>query len=85
RDVRVVWQDALDWKPPKGDVVVFMYNPFRGAVMDAVVERLGQANHGETIVLYHTPLERALFERSGRFELIAEFPFGLVYRTRSGA
>ena len=37
---------------------------------------------GETIVLYHTPVERRAFDENGAFELAAETARGVVYRLR---
>jgi SAM-dependent methyltransferase len=82
RDVRIVRADALNFALPRGDLVVYMYNPFRGAVMQTVAERLAKAasETRELIVIYHTPLERGLIEATGAFDLAAEFPCGVVYR-----
>lgn len=82
RDVRVVRADAKTFALPRGDLVVYMYNPFRGAVMHAVAERLARpaGEERELIVIYHTPLERAVIDATGAFEILAEFPCGVVYR-----
>ncbi len=82
RDLRIVRADAKDFALPRGDLVVYMYNPFRGAVMQAVAKRLARAagEKREVIVIYHTPLERATIEATGAFEVAAAFPCGVVYR-----
>jgi SAM-dependent methyltransferase len=84
RDIRVVTRDAKTAKLPPGDLVVYMYNPFRGAVMQAVVDRLAARTCGELAVVYHTPEERARFEESGAFETVAEIASGVVYRRIAG-
>jgi SAM-dependent methyltransferase len=81
RDVRLVRADAATFSLPRGNLIAYLYNPFRGAVLDAVVERLAQRS-GETIVLYHTPVERTAFEASGAFEQLAETARGIVYRRK---
>jgi len=81
RDVRLVRADAATFSLPRGNLIAYLYNPFRGAVLDAVVERLAQRS-GETIVLYHTPVERTAFEASGAFEQFAETARGIVYRRK---
>jgi SAM-dependent methyltransferase len=84
RDVQVVCRDAKEAKLPPGDLVVYLYNPFRGAVMRTVVERLARVSERALYVVYHTPEQRGVFEASGAFALAAELPFGVVYR-RSAA
>jgi SAM-dependent methyltransferase len=80
RDVRLVRRDAAAAAFPPGDLVVYLYNPFRAPVLERVVTRLAGREAGALAVIYHTPLERAAFEASGAFELVAEEPFGIVYR-----
>ena len=81
RDIRLVRADAATFALPRGNLIAYLYNPFRGAVLDAVVEQLAQ-HADETIVLYHTPVERTAFEANGAFELVAETARGLVYRRK---
>jgi SAM-dependent methyltransferase len=80
RDVRVVCADAKNFALPRGDLVIYMYNPFRGPVMQAVVDRLARSRTHELVLIYHTPLERTIVEATGAFEIAAEFPCGVVYR-----
>lgn len=83
-DVKIVHADAAQYALPRGDLVVFMYNPFRGPVMESVLERLrAAAQTARVVLLYHTPVERALIEADGGFALIADLGFGLVYRLPS--
>ena len=81
RDVRLVCRDALDYRWPPGDLVVFLFNPFRAGVFGSVVRGLeARRAAGRVVVLYHTPLERALFDTSGSFEVVAELGYAVVYR-----
>ena len=82
RDVRLVRSDATRFALPPGDVIAYLYNPFRGAVLSEVVGRLAERS-GETIVLYHTPVERSAFDASGAFEVAAETARGIVYRRKA--
>jgi SAM-dependent methyltransferase len=82
RDIRVVRADAKTAKLPAGDLVVYLYNPFRGAVMQRVVERLAAASGREVVVAYHTAEERLVFSASGAFEIVADLPCGVVFRRR---
>jgi SAM-dependent methyltransferase len=81
RDVKIVRADAADYVFPSGDLVVFMYNPFRGPVLRAVLAALrARPATDEVVLLYHTPIERAEIEAAGGFELIADLGIGLAYR-----
>lgn len=83
RDVKIVRADAARYAFPAGDLVVFLYNPFRAPVLDGVLAGLRAAGErSEVVVLYHTPVERAAFDATGAFELRADLGFGLVYRLR---
>ena len=82
-DVKIVRADAGDYAFPRGDLVVFLYNPFRAPVMSAVLANLATHEPREVVLLYHTPLERATIDESGEFDLIADLGYGLAYRQRS--
>jgi SAM-dependent methyltransferase len=83
RDVKIVRADAAEYTLPHGDLVVYMYNPFRGPVLDAVLARLCDAGErGEVVVLYHTAVEQERVEALQAFERIADLGFGLAYRSR---
>ncbi|HZY96062.1 MAG TPA: hypothetical protein VFE35_03065, partial [Candidatus Cybelea sp.] len=82
-DVKIVRADAARYKFPRGDLVIFLYNPFRGPVLDDVLVTLrAPGEHREIVLLYHTPVERATIEATEAFELIDDLGFGLVYRLR---
>ncbi len=79
RDIRLVRADAATFTFPRGDLAVYLYNPFRAPVLQAVVDRL--AVHRAAVVLaYHTPLERETIDRADAFTPVAGFPFGTVWR-----
>ena len=82
-DVKIVRADAGDYLFPRGDLVVFMYNPFRAPVMSAVLENLTAGDERREIVLiYHTPLEHATIDADGAFDLVADLGYGVAYRLR---
>ena len=64
RDVRVVRADALTARLPRGDLVVYLYNPFDATVLAPLVDRLARRGAHETVLLYHTPVERATIKAS---------------------
>jgi hypothetical protein len=81
RDVKIVRADAAQYAFPRGDLVIFLYNPFRGPVLDAVLAHLRAGGHErEVVLLYHTPVERDTIDATGGFELVADLGFGVVYR-----
>ena len=83
RDVKMVRADAADYAFPRGDLVVYMYNPFRGPVLDRVLTNLTASKRGEVVLLYHTPVERAVLDTTEAFELVEDIGVGLVYRVRA--
>jgi SAM-dependent methyltransferase len=83
RDVKIARADAGDYAFPRGDLVVFMYNPFHGPVLDDVLMNLRAAGETrEIVLLYHTPVERTAVDATGAFDVIADLGFGVAYRLR---
>jgi tRNA1(Val) A37 N6-methylase TrmN6 len=83
RDVKIVRADAAEYGFPRGDLVVYMYNPFRAPIVSRVIANLRESGDGRHVVLlYHTPVERELIDEAGTFELVEDVGFGLVYRFR---
>ncbi len=82
-DVKIVGADASSYAFPRGDLVIFMYNPFRGPVLDRVLANVRTtAEVRNVVLLYHTPVERAAIDATEAFELVADLGFGVVYRQR---
>lgn len=80
RDLRIVRGDAAGYRFPRGDLVVYLFNPFDGAVLADVLDRLARDVTREVALVYHTPVERAVIEAHPAFELAGESPAGAVYR-----
>jgi SAM-dependent methyltransferase len=78
RDIRLARADAAGYRFPRGKLVVYLYNPFTGAVLAQVLDRLA-ARREEAVILYHTPVERAVIEGHPAFALIAEERAGAIY------
>jgi len=79
RDVRLVNADARNARFPRGDLVVFLYNPFDAEALDDVLDRIeGRAGGGSEWILYHTPVHAERILRRG-YELAAELRDGAVY------
>ncbi len=79
RDVRLVRADAARYVFPRGPLVVYLYNPFSGTVLQAVLARLKKGARRAVTIVYHTPVERDVIEADTAFELIAEVAYGAVY------
>lgn len=56
RDVRLIRGDARKARFPRGALVVFLFNPFDGDALDAVLDRIAaRGDPGGEWILYHTP------------------------------
>jgi SAM-dependent methyltransferase len=84
RDLRLVRADAASARFPRGDLVVYLYNPFRSEVLAPVLTALLADPKRAVVVLYHTPLERETIEQTNAFTCIADLGFGAVFY-RAGA
>lgn len=82
RDIRLVRADAATFTFPRGNLVVYLYNPFRAEVLAPMLDRLATDRRREVVLVYHTPLERAMVDAHPAFELIADLGVGLIYRAR---
>lgn len=83
KDVRVVAADAASFAFPRGDLVVYLYNPFRAPVLERMLNNLLAADDArEIVLLYHTAVEHETIDGAARFEVAADLGFGLVYRLR---
>jgi len=83
RDVRLVRADAASFTFPRGDLVVYLYNPFGAEVLEPVLDALLSAPQRDIVLLYHTPLRRESIERRDVFTCVADLGFGAVFRARS--
>lgn len=79
-DVRFVRADAAGYRFPRGNLAVYLYNPFRAQILNDVLAHL-TAQRRETTLLYHTPAERKLIEAGGAFRIERDLGFAVVYRS----
>jgi SAM-dependent methyltransferase len=82
RDIRLVRADAAAFAFPRGNLVVYLYNPFRAEILGPLLERLSADPRREVVLVYHTPVERAVIDAHPSYELLSDLGFGLVYRVR---
>jgi 16S rRNA G966 N2-methylase RsmD len=82
RDVRLVRADAAAFTFPGGDLLVYLYNPFRAQILGPLLDRLSTDAKRDVFLAYHTPVERATVDAHPAFGLETDLGFGLVYRFR---
>jgi SAM-dependent methyltransferase len=82
KDVRIVCADAAAYAFPRGDVVVYLYNPFGERTLATVVDRLAERT-ATCVIVYHTPVHRHVLDEHARFELLTDLGFGAIYRLRT--
>ena len=79
-DVEIVVSDVLEFPIPDDLAVAYLYDPFRGAILDAVVARIVDSldRHPRSLkVIYAHPVEGGRFLATGRFRLVKELRGGL--------
>jgi len=79
--VQVISADAACYRLPRGDLAVYLFNPFRCEILSPVIRRLA-AHSGDVVIAYHTPVERHVIDNTEAFDVVADFGFGLVYRRK---
>ncbi len=75
--VELVNADAVDYRIPDDVSIVYMFNPFRGAVFDAAIARLIESvdRHPRTVrLIYRKPDDHDRLMRTGRFRLVRTIP-----------
>ncbi len=87
KDIRLVRADASTFDFPAGNLVVYLYNPFREPLLTALLEKILASRRiaREVVLCYHTPAEREAIDETQAFELLTNFDFGCMYRFRNGA
>jgi predicted RNA methylase len=81
QDVRLVRADAASFTFPRGDIVVYLYNPFGSTVLGAVLDRLAR-QRGEVAIVYHTPVEAATIDAHPAFVAAGDAGVGRLWRSR---
>ncbi len=82
--VELICQDAQEYTFPPGNCVVYLFNPFRDAVMQTVLtnlERCYAKGSAELYVIYYNPVLRAMLDEAAfltRIKLTREYS---IYRS----
>jgi hypothetical protein len=80
-DLRLVRADAATFTFPRGDLVVYLYNPFTAAVLTAVLDRLAR-QRGDVVIVYHTPAEAETIDAHPAFLPAGDATVGRLWRSR---
>jgi SAM-dependent methyltransferase len=73
QDIELVTADVLDYEIPADATVVYLYNPFRGSLFEAVIAKLIDSvdRHPRTVrLIYLNPKEHDRLLATGRFRLV---------------
>ncbi len=80
-DIRIRSGDALDARLPRGDLVLYLFNPFDAWIVAQLIDKIARETvRREIAIVYHTPVARDVIEASAAFELVGETNAGAVYR-----
>jgi SAM-dependent methyltransferase len=82
RDVRLVRGDAAAYRWPRGNLALYLYNPFRAEVLAAMLDAVLADRSRDIALVYHTPLEAETIERRAQFEPVADFGIARIYLAR---
>jgi SAM-dependent methyltransferase len=86
KQIEVICQDAVDYRLPNDNVVLFFYNPFGETIMQLFASNISQAieeSGKQLYLIYVNPLFRAIWERLGLLEPLQVTESYAIYRTYS--
>ena len=81
--VECVWADATKFDPPPDPLLCFLYNPFDGVVMRALLDHLMRsvsASPRDVVITYVNPVHREAVDSHPAVTLLREGPSLVVYR-----
>jgi 16S rRNA G966 N2-methylase RsmD len=79
----ILEMDACQYKFPEGNLLIYMYNPFGGGVMQSVIGNLLEGRHynsDKAFVVYLNPVQSSLFESKSEFELVGKADQARVWK-----
>jgi SAM-dependent methyltransferase len=77
---RVDCQDAAEFAYPPGDLVVYLFHPFRGVVFRRAIENLCRRASGDVHLVYIAAVEEARLRAKPCFELSHRASTFVIYR-----
>jgi hypothetical protein len=75
--------DASEFRFPAGKLVIFLFNPFKGPVLDAVLKNIRSAlvEASEVFIIYFVPMERAAFDSQPWLRVMRNSDMYCIYRS----
>jgi len=84
RDVTCLYADASDFNLPAEPIVLYLFNPFQGKVMDRVIKNIEHSLHHQPRnlwIVYYVPWEHRKFKRSAKLRTVESNWRFCVYRS----
>lgn len=83
--IRSVCMDAIDFQLPEENILLYLFNPFDGHVMEGVVSKMEafiRRSSKNAYVLYHHPAYQSVWDKSKIFEQVMLKDCLAIYRSR---
>lgn len=83
KDVESLNLDAMEFEVPPTPLVVYLFNPFRPAVLIPVLQRLQrslEANPRDTTLIYAAPFHAGLIEQETALRCVEQYAYHNIYR-----
>lgn len=84
--IRSVCMDVIDFPLPEENILLYLFNPFDGQVMEGVVAKMEdfvRRTSRSVYVLYHHPAYKGAWEKSKVFEPVMHRDCLAIYRSRT--
>lgn len=84
KEIALICMDAGEYQFPDEPLVLYMYNPFGGPVMEQVVRNVRAAYRRRPrriVVVYYNPKHSALWDEVTFLKRVGTYPWGYVYDT----
>lgn len=84
RNLSCVHADVVEWRPPPGPLVLYLFNPFGAAVLAQLLARFrAQPEPRELVFLYYMPVHERVLARDAALEWVAAREHWVIYRSRN--
>lgn len=83
--IRSVCMDVIDFQLPEENILLYLFNPFDGHVMEGVVSKMEdfiRRSSKTAYILYHHPAYKSVWEKSTVFEQVMTKDCLAIYRSR---
>lgn len=86
KEIQSVCADATAYPPPEGNVVIFLFNPFKSSSVSHVLENLGrslQEHPREIYLVYNTAVYQSLMEQCGFLDVLYVGRYYSIFRNKA--